>query len=148
MMWDIKRIILSTDGSEEAKQAYIPAFDIAGIKNAEIVAVYVMREGYIFWEVPSPDILVEIEKGEREYGERLLKEIEDRGKELGIRVRKRIEKGRPADTIVKIARDEKADLIVIGTRGRGGVRRIIGSVADGVIKSAPCPVLAVRKHDS
>ncbi len=144
-MWEIKKIVLPTDGSEEAKQAYIPAFDMARIKNAEIIAVYVMREGYIFWEVPRPDILVEIEKAEMEFGEKILNEIEDKGKELDLRVRKRVEKGRPADTITKVAREENADLIVIGTRGRGGVRRIIGSVADGVIKTAPCPVLAVRK---
>ena len=144
-MWDVKKIILPTDGSEEAKLAYEPAFDIARIKGAEIITVYVIREGYIFWEVPHPDIILELEKGEAEYGEKILDEIEKIGEKYGVKVKKRIEKGRPSETIIKIAREEDADLIVMGTRGRGGVKRIIGSVADGVIKEAPCPVLAVRK---
>ena len=53
--------------------------------------------------------------------------------------------GVPHEEIVALATDELADLLVIGTHGRGGVSRaLIGSVADRVVRLAPCPVLTVR----
>jgi nucleotide-binding universal stress UspA family protein len=54
--------------------------------------------------------------------------------------------GVPHQEIVALARDERADLIVIGTHGRGGINRaLLGSVADRVVRLAPCPVLTVRE---
>ena len=56
--------------------------------------------------------------------------------------------GTPADEIVKAAKAWSADLIVIGTHGRGGVQRaLLGSVADGVMRNAPCPVLIIRAKE-
>ncbi|MBI4636654.1 MAG: universal stress protein [Candidatus Rokubacteria bacterium] len=63
----------------------------------------------------------------------------------GLPVRTQLRAGVPYREIVAIAADERADLIVIGTHGRGGVdRALLGSVADPVIRLAPCPVLSVR----
>ena len=56
----------------------------------------------------------------------------------------------PADAIVKYAKDVRADVIVVGTHGRSGVSRLLmGSVAEHVVRNAPCPVLVVRprEHD-
>lgn len=56
-----------------------------------------------------------------------------------------IQVGSPLTEIVDAAKDWPADLIVIGSHGRGGVRRaLLGSVAEGVMRQAPCPVLVVR----
>jgi nucleotide-binding universal stress UspA family protein len=56
--------------------------------------------------------------------------------------------GGPAAEIVGLAIDERADLVVIGTHGRGGFgRALLGSVADRVVRIAPCPVLTVRKPE-
>jgi nucleotide-binding universal stress UspA family protein len=56
-----------------------------------------------------------------------------------------IVEGKPSDEIVKAARQWPADVIVIGSRGLGGVQRaLLGSVAEGVIRHAPCPVLVIR----
>ena len=53
--------------------------------------------------------------------------------------------GSPVGEVVKAAKDWPADLIVIGSHGRGGIRRaLLGSVAEGVMRQAPCPVLVVR----
>jgi nucleotide-binding universal stress UspA family protein len=52
----------------------------------------------------------------------------------------------PHDEIVALATDERADLVVIGTHGRGGVNRaLLGSVADRVVRLSPCPVLTIRE---
>jgi universal stress protein A len=59
-----------------------------------------------------------------------------------------VETGAPAATIVRAAKEWPADLIVIASHGRSGVRRaLLGSVAEGVMRSAPCPVLVVRAPD-
>jgi nucleotide-binding universal stress UspA family protein len=56
-----------------------------------------------------------------------------------------VTEGWPPEEIVKIARKRRADLIVVGTHGRAGMRRLLlGSVAERVILLAPCPVLTVR----
>jgi nucleotide-binding universal stress UspA family protein len=56
-----------------------------------------------------------------------------------------VEAGPPATTIARAAKHWPADLIVIGSRGRSGMRRaLLGSVAEGVMRNAPCPVLVVR----
>ena len=52
-------------------------------------------------------------------------------------------------SIIDVAIDEKADMIVMGTTGRTGIKRLImGSVAEEVCRKAPCPVLTVKSHDS
>jgi len=56
-----------------------------------------------------------------------------------------VEPGPPAATIARAAKEWPADLIVIGSHGRSGMRRaLLGSVAEGVMRNAPCPVLVVR----
>jgi nucleotide-binding universal stress UspA family protein len=56
--------------------------------------------------------------------------------------------GPPAKEIVRVARSVGADLVIVGTHGRRGVRRLVlGSVAEEVLRSAPCPVLVVRGKD-
>ena len=62
-----------------------------------------------------------------------------------VPVQVQIAVGKPADEIVRVAREEKVDLIVMGTHGRTGVRHLLlGSVAEEVTRHAPCPVFTVR----
>ncbi len=62
----------------------------------------------------------------------------------GLRIRPRIEVGKPAEVTLAVADRERFDLIVMGTRGRSGSEGAVGSVAEKVIRSAGCPVLTVR----
>lgn len=64
-----------------------------------------------------------------------------------MKVETRIVPGLPAEQVVHCAHKENADVIVMGTHGRSGLKRLmIGSVADKVIRSAPCPVLVVNQN--
>jgi nucleotide-binding universal stress UspA family protein len=55
--------------------------------------------------------------------------------------------GHPADTIVRVAQERGADLIVMSTHGRTGLQHVVlGSVAEKVVRLAPCPVLTVKHH--
>lgn len=67
----------------------------------------------------------------------------------GTTVRTRLEIGSPADTICTVATKDRADLIVMATHGRTGLSHLIlGSVAEHVLRAAPCPVLTVHTYDS
>ena len=63
----------------------------------------------------------------------------------GVRLETVILEGKPAAEIVKYAREKAVDLIVIGTQGKRGIERILlGSVAESIIRAAPCKVLVVK----
>jgi nucleotide-binding universal stress UspA family protein len=63
-----------------------------------------------------------------------------------VPVERRLLAGDPAEAIIRLAETEKADLIVIGTHGRRGIRRVLmGSVAEVVVRTASCPVLTVKQ---
>ena len=67
---------------------------------------------------------------------------------IGDRLSRRTESGEPVRKILEVAAAEQADLIVIGTHRRvGRLHALVGSVAEGVVRSAPCPVLTVRRAD-
>lgn len=89
---------------------------------------------------------------------KLMAQAEQEGRRLLVGFRERLalpvgtleflHTGEPAATIVKAAKEWPADVIVIGTRAHGGVRRaLLGSVADAVMRHAPCPVLVIRAAD-
>jgi len=63
----------------------------------------------------------------------------------GVRVEYRLEEGNAADTILRVAKEAKADLIVMGMHGRTGLRRLLrGSIAEQVVRRATCPVVTTR----
>jgi len=82
----------------------------------------------------------------RTAGERGLERLAARARR-GLRVSKRLEAGAPASAIVRAAKKERAAMVVLGTHGRTGVPRLLlGSVAERVIRTAPCPVVTVPRR--
>jgi nucleotide-binding universal stress UspA family protein len=74
-----------------------------------------------------------------------LEHVANELRQRGLNVQTKIPEGPPIDALVECARVEEADLIALTTHGRGGLQRLVfGSVADGVLRRAPCPVLLVR----
>ena len=70
-------------------------------------------------------------------------------RQRGIKARWRLQVGVPFEAIVRVAEEEQAGMIVMGTHGRSGLNRVLlGSVAERVIRLAPCPVLTVRQTKS
>jgi universal stress protein A len=64
---------------------------------------------------------------------------------VSVNISREVRQGQSAEEIVRLATERKADLIVMGTHGRTGLARLLaGSVAESVLRTAPCPVLAVR----
>jgi nucleotide-binding universal stress UspA family protein len=141
------RILLATDGSEEAELAALRAVDLADATHSELHVVHV-------GVVP---IFMKSYPGTLGYERRLYEEIEEISRELLRKQSWRVKAagGAVAGThlrmgevdleIVALAEEIGADLIVMGSRGLGGVRRaLMGSVSDSVVRHAHCPVLVVR----
>jgi nucleotide-binding universal stress UspA family protein len=138
MVWNVKKILVPTDGSKAARLAVIPALDTAKQRNAEVVALFV---------VAMPHLLADraTEAVRRDVGEPAVKEVVRAAEKENLKVKSLVEEGNPVDTILKVAKRENIDLIVMGTRGASITKRLLGSVASSVITYAPCPVLAVRE---
>jgi nucleotide-binding universal stress UspA family protein len=146
------KILLATDGSDESDLAATTAAELAKSTDSELDVIYVLEVEP--WHIPPRELV--------QYPQR----YEDL-KEESLRIRDRqVEKieasggnvsnahlaiGHPADMIVAYAQDEGAGLIVMGSRGQGGIRRaLMGSISDAVVRHAHCPVMIVRpeKADS
>ena len=145
------RILLATDGSEEAELAALRAVDLAQCTDSELHVVHV-------GVVP---IFLESYPGTLGYYGKLYEQIEEESRR---RLRKeswrvKVLGGTVAGThlrmgvvdleIVALAKELGADLIVMGCRGRRWIRRAVeGGISDRVIHHAPCPVLVVRSHEN
>ncbi len=144
------KILLAADGSEEATLAARTATDIAEKTSSELHVVLVgLSVSYVgMGPVEIADIPAPSQEELTEEAQRLLatqsKQIEAAG---GIVTQAHLRVGRPDEEIVALAEELGAGLIVIGSRGLGGMRRaLMGSVSDSVVRHAHCPVLVVRKE--
>jgi len=151
----IEKMIVALDGSESARKALNFALDIAEDCSASVLLVSIVPPLIIptFVEPPAdgfvlpPETMNEyMEETRARYEEVLsqaLKEIKEN--RPNIEVSTRLVEGRPTDQIVKIAEEEGPDILVVGSRGLSGIEELfLGSVSEGVVHKAPCPVLVVK----
>jgi nucleotide-binding universal stress UspA family protein len=149
----IKNILVPIDGSEHSVRAMSYALDLAEKYSADIkllsVAQPVVATGSMFLTqpiLPPASTAIYVKEIEAAH-EKILAEALRKAKERkpNINISKQLVNGRPADKIVKIANDGNFDLIVIGSRGAGGIKEFfLGSVSDRVADEARCPVLLVK----
>lgn len=133
----ITKIMVPTDGSRSAWKAVGFALDMAKAREAEIAAIYVVHASIMSTAV----------KEEEKFGKSCLERVKDRGRKLGVKVEAKVltERRSIVRAIVDYAKRKRCDLIVMGTKGMGGDSRfLLGSVANGVVTHASCPVLVVR----
>jgi nucleotide-binding universal stress UspA family protein len=143
---EIKKILFPTDFSEGSSNALDYAIDMAKRYGAKLYLVHVLYDigKAAGWYVPHPsmdEMYKDIEKSaEKELGRFGLEESRSlKG------VERTVLKGVPHTEIVKFAKENKVDLIIMGTHGRKGMGRVLfGSTASQVVRYAPCPVFAVR----
>jgi len=135
------RILLPTDGSTGTAHVALQAIDLANQYGATIHALHVI-------DTDMRSVLTEVGSGFdtlEQRGENAVGTVERLGQSHGIEVETEIRNGDPAETILAVADELDADLIVCGTHGRSGVRRqLLGSVAERVVRHASQPVLTVQ----
>src|SRR5918999_1669842 len=150
------KILLATDGSEEAKLAFASAADLSEKTASELHVVYVGHMPLVGYEAPGattldPGLSGRMHEGAEQEARTMLEELVRRGGERGGGAGVHARIGRPDAEIVGLADELGAGLIVLGSRGLGPLRRaLVGSVSDSVVRHAHCPVLVVRqeKEDS
>ncbi|HET9491076.1 MAG TPA: universal stress protein [Methylomirabilota bacterium] len=145
-----RRILVPTDFSSVSEQAWRVARELARTTGAELVLLHVLVEAPLYSESPvSGPRLREVYESAREWATKKLEQWAAEARAAGLVVRVEARAGVPYQDILTMARSAGIDVIVLGTRGRGGVERaLLGSVADRVIRLAPCPVLSVRSVEA
>jgi nucleotide-binding universal stress UspA family protein len=143
-----KRIVVGTDGSETAAQAVRQAIELAKVSGAQlsIVSAYAPISGRrVKGEQSQAPADVQYEIGPREDVNLILDAAAAEAKEAGLEVQTHPVEADPADAILNVAEETKADLIVVGNKGMTGARRyLLGSVPNNVSHHAPCSVIIVR----
>ena len=144
----IRRIIVPTDFSPASQRAIDYAVTLARPLNASLLLLHVVEQPFVGgggWEWYIPDAPALLERLEADSRTQLA-EIGDGLTQQGLAVTTEVRRGLPTGGIVAAAADGGADLIVMSTHGRSGLPHLLlGSVAERVIRTAPCPVLAVRE---
>jgi nucleotide-binding universal stress UspA family protein len=138
-MLPIRTILHPTDFSAGSEHAFYLACSLARTHGGRLIVVHVVPPPVAHGEIVArrqyPDYYEQL-KGELNRLEPL---------DRSIHVERRLEDGDPATVILRIARETPCDLIVMGTQGRTGLARVLmGSVAEQVVRRAPCPVLTIR----
>jgi nucleotide-binding universal stress UspA family protein len=149
----IKKILVPLDGSEHSNKALDYALDLAEKYSAEIKLLSVAQP-VVFTEsmfltqpmIPPESTIMYVNEIETAH-KKILQNAYKKSKKIKpkIKISKKLENGRPADRIIEIANTQNFDLIVMGSRGIGGIKEFfLGSVSDRVADRAHCPVLIIK----
>lgn len=150
----IKKILAAVDYSKKSLEAAEFALCIAKDMNSLLIIINVLQtEPWLYgkhaYQWGSKDDLDKAYYKEKEKMEQVLNDIQNKAKEKSVTVRSEIlttpQTNNIASSIIEFAENEEVDLIVVGTRGASGVKRmLLGSVASAVVTFAHCPVLVVK----
>ena len=143
-----RRIIVPVDGSDLAEQVIPHVEALAKAFSAQITVLWVTP--HVSTVAGMPVASEERWKSEDdELARPYLARVEQRLRDGGVEPTIERDEGHPAEVIVERARTLGADLIVMSTHGRSGLKRVVmGSVAEGVVQHTECPVLLVRARES
>jgi len=147
MKIQIQKILCPVDFSKNSDHALEYAVAFAERHQAELVVIHVMDYAAIdVLDYPSAfEFSTQINERMREIAEERLNQLAETRREEYARISTRLTTGTPFLEIVTLAREEGADLIVMGTQGRSGLAQVfMGSVAEKVVRKAHCPVLTVK----
>jgi nucleotide-binding universal stress UspA family protein len=143
----LKKILVPTDFSNASEAALAYGKAMAETFKAALHVLHVIEDPFVHgwtsegYVAALPSFRAEMEKSAREHLDSML--TEEERKQLQAELVTKL--GSPFVEIVRYAKNESIDLIVMGTHGRGPVAHmLLGSVAEKVVRKAPCPVLTVR----
>ena len=145
-MINLKRILVPTDFSESARLALRYGVSFAREYQAELTLLHVVETvavGYAsdLFPVPMAEVFQEIAGYARSELDKLAREA----REQGVTVVEKVVQGKPAAEIMRVAREDTIDVIVLGTHGKGVLdHALFGSTTEKVVRKAPCPVLTCR----
>ena len=143
--WDPKVIVVGVDGSDTSIEAVRAAGALATCQSAQLIIVTVVRPPEGWWGIvgspPTAEALGDsLSDAQRDVLDRTLRSVDL----SNVSYETRQEIGEPSSQLIDVCRRVDADVLVVGRRGAGLLRRmVVGSVANHVVHEAPCPVLVV-----
>jgi nucleotide-binding universal stress UspA family protein len=143
---NLKRILVPTDFSESARLALRYGISFAREYGAELTLLHVVETvavGYAsdLFPVPMAEVFQEIAG----YARGELGKLAEQARAEGVKVVEKVVQGKPAGEILRVAREDTIDVIVLGTHGKGVLdHALFGSTTERVVRKAPCPVLSCR----
>jgi nucleotide-binding universal stress UspA family protein len=139
----MKKIIVAVDGSSFGDLALSQAIELASKFGAKLVAINVVEPAFL---PPEPYGLAEqVDRARREDAEKLLADVVARAKTAGVTATGVLLSGSAAELVAQQADVEEADVIVVGSHGRGALgRMLLGSVSDRLVHISKRPVLVAR----
>ncbi|HET7390119.1 MAG TPA: universal stress protein [Nitrososphaeraceae archaeon] len=140
------KILVAVDGSQASMDAADQAIEIARKYNSELIALYVILSDTTIFGTNPPQHIDEIKQQAQQYLDKIKQKMPNQHDNNKIQMRTELISSETAvGGIVSFAEKENIDLIVIGTRGRSGFKKLLlGSVASGVVNYAHCPVMVVK----
>jgi nucleotide-binding universal stress UspA family protein len=156
------KILLASDGSETGTHAMEVAVEFCEQTGSELHLVYVGEDAYsatlVYPEAADPEwveregpvLTGQLQQQFEQMSRRVLDTQAEKVREAGGTIAQaHLRMGEAATEIVDLAEELGAGLVILGSRGLGGIRRaLMGSVSDSVVRHAHCPVLVVRKNKS
>ncbi len=138
------RILMATDGSEHSQKTTGQTIKLADALKAEVTVLYVIEGnpqiGYDFFAAYR-----KTEEKIENAGHKILEKAAQAFRDKGIAVTTRMEKGHPSNIICAIADQDKYDLVILGSRGLGGVKEmLLGSVSNAVVHCIKENILIVK----
>lgn len=145
----IKKILVAVDGSTPSVNASNYAIDLANIHGAELIAIYVVSPNIPYSPLEDAQVgrFREIVDMETKDGEQKIESVRKKAFEMKVRFESDVITSTKlvAETIVEYSNEKKADLVVVGSRGMTGIKKLfLGSVATSVVSHSRCPVLVVK----
>ena len=145
--FDLKNILVPIDFSDCSRKALQYAVPLARFHNAVITLLYVADPGYSGGVYGGIDYAY-LERSVREDGEQGLSRLSQEEIPQDISAISLVKIGSATEEIVAVAKGLPADLIVISTHGRTGLKHVmLGSVAEHIVQRAPCPLFVVREYE-
>ena len=140
-----KKILIATDGSENAERAASYGIYVASATGAEVYALYVVSTKHAGTARAVMGWTEAFEEYFATKGGEATDYVQNLGKDAGIKVEPVYLKGSPAEKILEYAEENNIDLIVMGTQGLTGIKRfLVGSVAENVLRHSKVPVMIIR----
>lgn len=141
------RVLIATDGSEDATYAVRKGIEQAKLNKASHVIVLYVKDLIYLSDMPEDDVTLLISTGLQKEGELILEGVKRIASDIGFPVETLIMEGHPADVILDIAIDRNIDTIILGKIGRSGIPKLLmGSVAENVSRHAQCHVTLFKSR--
>jgi nucleotide-binding universal stress UspA family protein len=148
------KILICTDGSEESLKAMEAAAGIATgcqVSEVAVIHVYESRLAFPFWgegySITAEDLerFKAMDNKEKEKRKKVLEDAEEFFTGKGLSIKKIFKEGHPSETIAEVAREGGYDIVVLGSRGLGGLKKLLlGSVSNAVVQQLKTSVLVVK----